>query len=121
MGDYVYSVFDGPFHFPLVGLLIAGIIGFIPFTRIFAHVFEWGLFRFIAKISYSIYLWHALVIVLLHKYIFGNTALSVEDWWKLSLSTVVITFIIAWGSQKVLEQGISGKLQKWKIFLTRDS
>lgn len=85
MDDYAYSMWHTPFRFPIATLLIAGIIALLSSTRYVSHFFEKKPFQLVARISYSVYLWHALVLVLLGKFFFpemGN--LLWEDWVKIA-------------------------------------
>lgn len=111
LGDFEKSWLGTPFHFPEAPLFIAGLILFLPFTRCLASIFEAYIFRFSAKISYSVYLWHALVIVVLKEHIFINSSLVLEEWLKLSVVSIVITIAIATASQAILEQ----RLTKWGL------
>lgn len=111
LGDFEQSWLGTPFHFPVAPLFIAGLILFLPFTRCLAPIFEASIFRFSAKISYSVYLWHALIIVVLKEHIFVDSLLVLEEWWKLSVASIVITIAIAMASQDILEQ----RLTKWGL------
>lgn len=112
MDDYAYSMWHTPFRFPLATFLIAGIIGTLPLTRYVSHFFEKSLFQFVARISYSVYLWHALVLVLLGKYFFPEMGhLAPGDWAKIAILTYAITGVIAWVSHMLLEV----RLPKWLI------
>jgi len=85
MDDYAYSMWHTPFRFPIATLLIAGIIALLSSTRYVSHFFERKPFQLVARISYSVYLWHALVLALLGKLFFpemGN--LLWEDWIKIT-------------------------------------
>lgn len=112
LDDFAYSIGHMPFRFPIAALLIAGIIAILPATRILSHFFETRVFRHIAKISYSAYLWHALVMVLLGRYFFDNMGnLPIPDWFWLMGMTFGITWIIAWLSYALLEV----RLSKWLV------
>lgn len=111
LGDFESSWRGTPFHFPMIPLLIVGIIGILPFTKVMAPIFEYRLFKFFAKISYSTYLWHAIVIFLLGKYAFPASHTDFIEWSKLWGLTLVITLFAAWGSYLLFER----KLLEWWI------
>lgn len=106
-GDFENSWLGTPFHFPIVPLFLAGIILFLPFTRLLASMFEASIFKFFARISYSAYLWHALVIILLKKFVFPESTVLFQDWLLLVISSILLTALIAWLSQVVLEKRLS--------------
>jgi len=117
LGDFENSWLGTPFHFPIVPLFLAGIILFLPFTRVVAQIFEASLFKFFARISYSVYLWHALVIILLKEFVFPESTVLFQSWLMLLVTSIVLTGVIAWGSQLVLEYRLSrwcqGKWEAW--------
>lgn len=114
LGDFENSWLGTPFHFPIVPLFLAGIILFLPFTRVIAPLFEASLFKFFARISYSVYLWHALVIILLKEFIFPKSTVLFTEWVMLLMTSILITLFIAWASQLVLEHRLSQWCQmKW--------
>jgi peptidoglycan/LPS O-acetylase OafA/YrhL len=53
------------------------------------------LFIWLAGVSYSLYLWHGLVISILLTTLFHHTSSSFVEWSIFSISTILISLIIA--------------------------
>ena len=68
--DWDYSWPHGPYHFPLVPLLVAGVLVTLPFTRYVGKYIDNRFLIWIAPLSYSLYLFHMLIIAILRKYFF---------------------------------------------------
>lgn len=104
--DWSYSFPHGPYHFPWTTLLIAVMIFSLAFSE---HIGKWmdnKILSFFSRLSYSLYLFHMLVIVVLRKYIFINEQLSNHNWIFFSIVSLVISVSIAYGVEKILEKYI---------------
>ena len=93
-----------PYHFPFSTLLIAVILLITPYTKWVGNMLDNTITKYIARISYSLYLWHALVIVLLCRWIFGNNALEIGEWWMLTGWVFLFAGILAILSEKYIER-----------------
>lgn len=60
-------------------------------------------FKWIAKLSYSTYLYHALVIGILRHTVFPGEAVNMPEWFALVAITVPATFAIAYLSNEYVE------------------
>lgn len=90
-----WSIPNGPYHFPFITTMIAIIMICLPFTQYIGKLLDNSFFTFTAKISYSIFLIHALVIVFLTEYVFRDS-LTIITWLYFSISTILISYLLAW-------------------------
>ncbi len=104
--DWDYSWPHGPYHFPLVPLLVACILICLPFTRYVWLLLDNRIFLFFAKISYSLYLFHMLIIAILRKYFFYDVPLWFYNWSIFSISVLVCSIWVAWIMWKYVEQRV---------------
>jgi peptidoglycan/LPS O-acetylase OafA/YrhL len=73
--DWDYSWPHGPYHFPYTMIAISGLMISLPYSRYMGRLLDNKFLTFIAKISYSLYVFHALVIAILRRYIFTDVQL----------------------------------------------
>lgn len=96
------SIPDGPYHFPFITTMIAIIMICLPFTRYIGKLLDNSFFTFTAKISYSLFLIHALIVVLLLEYIFKDP-LMILTWIYFSITTLIISYLFAWLMYRYIE------------------
>ena len=104
--DWDYSWPHGPYHFPLLPLLVGGILICLPFTRYMGKIIDNRILLFFAKISYSLYLFHMLVIAILRKYFFYDVQLWFYNWSIFSISMLICSTWIAWIVWRYVEQRV---------------
>jgi peptidoglycan/LPS O-acetylase OafA/YrhL len=75
LSDWEYSWPHGPYHFPFTMIGIIGIMISLPYSRYLGKLLDSRFLSFIAKISYTLYVFHVLVIVILRRYIFTDVQL----------------------------------------------
>ena len=79
--DFDYSWLNSAHRFPFATIIIALIIGLAPETKYIGKWLDNHLFHTIARLSYSVYLWHAIVIVLMIEFAFdGQHDLLMPEW-----------------------------------------
>lgn len=96
-------------RFPIMHALGATLLVAGPSTVIVGRLLDNALVRFLAQISFGIYIYHMLVIELLKRFAFGNvTSASMGDgtWLALACATCVITFAAAAASYRWLEEPV---------------
>ncbi len=93
--DWALSYPNWPYHFPWIPTLIAIIVSILPFTRYIWNMLDNAFLTFTAKISYSLFLTHALIMVLLDAYIFPKD-LNINLWIIYCITTFVLSYISAW-------------------------
>lgn len=96
------SIPDGPYHFPFITSMIAIIMISLPFTRSIWNLLDNTFFTFTAKISYSLFLIHALVVVTLLEYVFKDP-LTILTWIYFSITTLTVSCFLAWLMYRYIE------------------
>jgi peptidoglycan/LPS O-acetylase OafA/YrhL len=102
-GDWDYSWPHGPYHFPFTMVGIVWLIISLPYSRYLGKFLDNQIFLFIAKISYTLYIFHALVIVMLRKYVFTDIQLWWMSWGLLSIIVLFFSILIAWWTHRYIE------------------
>ena len=103
--DWEYSWPHWPYHFPFTTMGIIGLILSLPYSRYLGKLLDNIFLSFVAKVSYALYVFHVLVIVLLRKYIFTEVQLWFYNWSIFSISVLFFSFLIAWGVHRYIEDG----------------
>ncbi len=101
--DWDYSWPHGPYHFPFTMLGIVWLMLSLPYSRYLGQLLDNRFLVFVAWISYSLYVFHVLVIVILRKYVFINVQLWIYNWSFFGISTFFISILIAWWVHKYVE------------------
>ncbi len=102
--DWGYSWPHGPYHFPISTILLSVLLITLPFTRYIGRCFDNLIFRFFAMISYPLYLFHMLVIILLRKYVFFWEQLPLAIWSIFGVCTFVIAWFLAWILHRIFKR-----------------
>lgn len=90
VGDFDHSWLHSAYRFPLATLPIALLIFSAPRTKRIGKWLDNHLFNTIARLSYSAYLWHTVVIVLMTRFVFGGQHnLPIPEWLVLTGATLV--------------------------------
>jgi peptidoglycan/LPS O-acetylase OafA/YrhL len=110
--DFEDSWPTGPYRFPLVPLVLAGIIFSAEYSKRVGIWLDNRLFSAIAKVSFSVYLFHALVIAVLRKTAFPRDFISFENWLWLVAATLPLSFLLGWIGYELVEKRASEKLRK---------
>ena len=100
--DWVISYPNWPYHFPWIPGLIAILMISLPFTRYIGNLLDNRFLNFTAKISYSLFLTHALIMVLLDKYLFISIT-TMTMWIGYSFTTLILSYIAAWLLYRYIE------------------
>lgn len=95
-GDWDYSWPHGPYHFPFTLLGIIGLVLSLSYSRYLGKILDNPFLSFVAKVSYPLYVFHVLVIVVLRKYLFVDIQLGLLDWSFFSILTLFLSLLIAW-------------------------
>ncbi|MDX1473737.1 MAG: acyltransferase [Reinekea sp.] len=97
--DPFYGWFQSLYMWPFFPLMMVSWLVLLPFTRVLHAVFEITLLRFIAQISFGIYVWHMLVIEAVVMWFFPDFVyeggMSLFDWLVAETLVVLVTFAIA--------------------------
>jgi ABC-type glycerol-3-phosphate transport system permease component/peptidoglycan/LPS O-acetylase OafA/YrhL len=65
MGDFDLSFQAQPYRYPLFALLIALLLVTLPFSRFLGRALEQRFFKYTAKLSFGLYIWHYLIMELI--------------------------------------------------------
>lgn len=105
--DFALSLGNQPYFYPIFPLLIAIQLTCLPFSRILGQAFDNPFFRYTAKISFGLYIWHYLILELIrltfnpnYTY-FGISSLSTHL--LISGVALLLAFIAASLSYKYIE------------------
>ncbi|MDD5376843.1 MAG: acyltransferase [Candidatus Gracilibacteria bacterium] len=116
-GDFDYSWFHSAHRFPLATIPIAFLLLLAPGTKYMGKWLDNHVFHTIARLSYSVYLWHSIVIVLMIQFVFdGQHNLLMPEWLVLVGVTFVGAFSMAWLSYTYIEIPVSNW---WRIHSER--
>ena len=105
--DFALSLGNQPYFYPVFPLLIAIQLTCLPFSRILGRAFDNPFFRYTAKISFGLYIWHYLILELIrltfnpsYRY-FGISSLS--EHLLISAVALLLAFGAASFSYKYIE------------------
>lgn len=101
--DWAYSWPIWPYHFPLVPGLLWLIIFALPFSRYIWRLLDNRILVFYGQISYALYLFHAIVIVLLRHYVFTWIQLDLDIWFLFSFIVICVSTLIAYSVTRWFE------------------
>lgn len=108
LGEFDFSLQQQPYYFPTYAILFGIVLFTAPFSLSLGRWLDNGLFRFIAKISFGLYIWHYLFITLIEKYFIPDYhyfgIVDVGRWLAISGFVVLISFIAATLSYYLIEQ-----------------
>lgn len=108
LGEFDFSLQQQPYYFPTYAILFGIVLLSAPFSLKVGRWLDNRLFRFIAKISFGLYIWHYLFITLIEKYgIPDYRYFGIEDvgrWLGISGFVVFISFVAATISYYLIEQ-----------------
>lgn len=101
--DLAFSYPMSPYRFPLVPGLWAIAIYSLIYSRYIGIWMDNRFFTWLASISYSLYLWHGLVISILLTTIFHYVSTSFLDWSLFGIVTILISLLVATWSVRWIE------------------
>lgn len=101
LGDWE-SFPDGPYHFPWLTTLIALLFITLPFTKYIGGLLDSRFFTFTAKISFSLFLIHGVVMEVLRVYVF-EPPLTFSSWFLYAICTFLFSYLAAWILYRYIE------------------
>lgn len=114
-----YGWLNIPYAFPVLPLAAGLVLAAAPSSMLFGKIADNRLSRYIARVSFGVYLWHFLIIVLVARFVppaFDNAHPDVWPIWiASSMGVIVLTFALATASFRWLEQPVidwARKLEK---------
>jgi peptidoglycan/LPS O-acetylase OafA/YrhL len=105
-----WGLYSIPYGFPSFPVGVAVILFAAPSSKLVGWLLDNPATRYIAKISFGIYVWHFLVIEIIrrnwYERFFHGGVQDFSDWMLLSAAVIGITFLIAHVSYNALEAPI---------------
>jgi ABC-type glycerol-3-phosphate transport system permease component/peptidoglycan/LPS O-acetylase OafA/YrhL len=97
--DYFLSLGAQPYAFPAFAILVALVLACTPFSRSFRNILDNTFFKYTAKISFGLYIWHYPILEvmrLLHNYNFKYFGISdVWHWAALCSFALIAAYSMA--------------------------
>ncbi len=97
-----------PYYFPLYALFIGAVLAAAPHSNTIGRILDNRFFRFTAKISFGLYIWHYLVIYIIGSMLVENYQVNgmmdLLQWALISLTVFVVSYVIAALSYKFVEK-----------------
>lgn len=120
-----YSLQNQPYFFPFYQLLIATALAVFPHTNFIGRILDNGFFRYTAKVSFGLYLWHHLYIyvvsnLVVNEYKFMGIA-NIKDWSIISIAIIITSYITATLSYKFIEMPIINLVHNNKFKISNKS
>lgn len=107
-GEFDFSLQHQPYYFPAYAILFGIVLLSAPFSVIVGRLLDNRFFRFTAKISFGLYIWHYLFITLIEKYGIEDYHYSgIRDVWRwlgISVTVIVISYAAAAVSYYAIER-----------------
>lgn len=107
-GEFDFSLQQQPYYFPAYAMLFGVVLLSAPFSVIVGRCLDNRFFRFTAKMSFGLYIWHYLFIILIERYGIRDFHVSgVMDVWRwlgISLTVIALSYTAATFSFYVIEQ-----------------
>jgi peptidoglycan/LPS O-acetylase OafA/YrhL len=102
-----YALFGIPYGYPLFPLGIALTLAAAPSSRLVGALMDNRAARFVARISFGIYVWHYLVLEFIIQKVLANyphwRIAHMSTWLAVAAATTVIAFALAWLSFRFIE------------------
>ncbi|GGH31464.1 acyltransferase family protein [Paenibacillus segetis] len=108
--EFDWSLQNQPFFFPYFTILMALFLVTAPYSRWVGNLLDNRFFRYTAKVSFGLYLWHTLFITLISMYWAKDFkhmgVVQLDRWAWISLGVVVASYIVATASYYFVEKPI---------------
>ncbi len=117
--DFAFSLQNQPYYFPAYALLMGGILAVTPHSNWFGKLLDNRFFRYTAKVSFGLYIWHYFIMYLVSAYLvkpmqvyMGITDIRV--WGTVCAGILIVSYIIATLSFKFIEKPVLDRVHKMK-------
>lgn len=114
--DFALSFQSQPYYFPLYTLLIGTILATAPHSNWAGKLLDNPFFKYTAKISFGLYIWHYLVMYVTEKVIikgYVNWSVTNLTVWALdTLAVIAVSYIIAALSFRFIEKPVLDRVHK---------
>ena len=120
LNHYFFKLYSFSLYFEV--LILPIVFGYTIFSLLktdgfISRLLEGNFFQFLGKISFSIYLNHAIVLLFLPKFIFAVTKMTKSNFNELAvwITTIFVVIIYSTITQKYIEQKSSAFLKKYLL------
>ncbi|HEX9058844.1 MAG TPA: acyltransferase [Clostridia bacterium] len=114
--EFSLSIQNQPYFFPLYALLIACTLAAVPHSNWFGRLLDNPFFRYTAKVSFGLYIWHYLVLGIVSNFWFTDfqefSVKSPTMWLGVSLIIIVISYVIATLTYYFIEKPVLDRVHK---------
>jgi peptidoglycan/LPS O-acetylase OafA/YrhL len=103
--EFSFSFQKQPYFFPFYQLMIAAMLALFPHTNLVGRIFDNVFFKFTAKVSFGLYLWHQIIIFIVTTvWVFDFK--NFRTWLSVSIGIVIAAYVVATLSYKFVEKPI---------------
>lgn len=108
--EFSYSFQNQPYFFPFYALLIGISLAAAPHSNIAGRLLDNAFFRFTAKVSFGLYIWHYVVMFIVANAVFRSyqnfSMTNLLSWVSISLMILVVSYAVAALSYKFIEKPV---------------
>jgi peptidoglycan/LPS O-acetylase OafA/YrhL len=108
--DFGFSWQHQPFYYPWLAFSIGTVLAVVPYSKVVGHILDNPISRYTAKISFGIYIWHFIVMMVVLAVVSPNhTPMPIKDYWlwaEVMGMVVLLTYAIASLSWYFIEKPI---------------
>jgi ABC-type glycerol-3-phosphate transport system permease component/peptidoglycan/LPS O-acetylase OafA/YrhL len=107
--EFSFSLQHQPYFFPFLAMMVAALLVCLVHSRRMGRIVDNRFFRYTAKISFGLYIWHYVVFTVLsavyaRKFLFYFGIREWDKWLIISIILIVLSFIAATLSYHFLEK-----------------
>ncbi len=114
--EFSFSMQSQPYFFPAYAMLIAGVLAVTPHSNWFGSLLDNRFFKFTAKVSFGLYIWHNLVIFIVASlWIKDYQVMGMNDlkvWGGVSLIILLASYILSVLSFRFIEKPVLDRTHK---------
>lgn len=97
--DFGFSLQNQPYYFPFLALLAAGLLVSLAHSKRMGRIIDNRFFRFTARISFGLYIWHYIILNLInvfweHNYRYMGMR-DLKSWLLVSTVMIVTAYLVA--------------------------
>jgi peptidoglycan/LPS O-acetylase OafA/YrhL len=114
--EFTLGFQNQPYFFPLYAMLVGAVLATAPHSKTVGRLLDNRFFRFTAKVSFGLYIWHYLVLYITGNVIFKNyqnfQVTNLLSWALISLGAIAVSYVIAALSFKFIEKPVLDMVHK---------
>lgn len=109
--DFGFSLQHQPYYYPFLALSISMVVATAPYSKWTGHLLDNPFFRYTARISFGLYVWHYFVLSLFQPLIPFHIT-DVRQWFCVGVAVIVLSYIVASLSWYYLEKPVLDAVRK---------